>query len=56
LAIINTIDGDISVITESAIIDASSSRGNVILDEFPESNSAWNLESINGNIKVVKQE
>jgi hypothetical protein len=56
LAIINTIDGDISVITESAIIDANSSRGNVILDEFPESNSAWNLESINGNIKVVKQE
>jgi len=56
LAVINTIDGDISVTTNNAIINANSSHGNVILDEITESNSIWNLESINGNIKVVKQE
>ncbi len=54
-ATINTIDGNIYVVTKSASIDASSSHGNVVLDEFLESKSVWKLESINGNITVARQ-
>jgi len=54
-AAINTIDGNINVVTKSASIDASSSHGNVVLDEFLESKSVWKLESINGNITVARQ-
>ncbi|MFK7832892.1 MAG: hypothetical protein AB8B52_06430 [Winogradskyella sp.] len=53
-ATINTLDGDITIWTKSANVEASSNHGKVILDEFSMSNSTWNLTSINGNITVVK--
>ena len=53
---INTIDGDINVVTKSAAINAKSNHGNVVLDNFPESNSIWQLRSINGDIAVAKQD
>ena len=53
---INTIDGDINVVTQNASISASSSHGNVVLDEFSNSESFWKLQSINGDITVAKQE
>ena len=31
-------------------------RNNIILDEFPISNSIWKLQTINGDITVVKPE
>jgi len=55
-ATINTIDGAINVITESATIDATTNKGTVILDQFNKLDSIWNLTSINGNITVTKQE
>lgn len=53
-ATINTIDGDINVVTQSANINAKSNNGNIVLDEFSISNSMWKLQSINGDITVVK--
>ena len=53
-ATINTLDGDIIVITHSATVEAYSSHGKVTLDEIPSSNSIWKLKSINGNITVAK--
>ncbi len=55
-ATINTIDGDIKVVTQSASIDANSNNGNVTLDEFSISSSLWKLQTINGDITVAKQE
>jgi DUF4097 and DUF4098 domain-containing protein YvlB len=55
-ATINTIDGDIKVVTQSARIDANSNNGNVILDEFSISSSLWKLRTINGDITVAKRE
>ena len=54
--IINTIDGDINVVTNSASINANSNNGTIDLDEFSISNSIWKLKSINGDITVAKQE
>jgi len=54
--IINTIDGDINVVTNSASINANSNNGIIDLDEFSISNSIWKLKSINGDITVAKQE
>lgn len=53
-ATINTIEGDISVVTQSATINANSNNGNISLDEFSKSSAIWNLTSINGDITVVK--
>ena len=53
-ATINTLDGDINVLTKSATVIANSSHGNVTLDEFSSSNSIWKLKSINGDITVAK--
>jgi len=53
-ATINTIDGDINVVTQSANINAKSNNGNIVLDKFSISNSMWKLQSINGDITVVK--
>jgi hypothetical protein len=55
-ATINTIDGDINVVTQSAIIDANSNNGNIVLCQFSISNSVWKLRTINGDITVVKPE
>lgn len=55
-ATIKTIDGDINVVTQSAIINANSNNGTVTLDEFSKGNSTWVLKSINGNITVAKPE
>jgi hypothetical protein len=55
-ATINTIDGAINVVTQSASIYATSNHGNVVIDEFSESKSVWKLESNNGNIRVAKRE
>lgn len=55
-ATVNTIDGDIKVLTSNATVSAYSNHGEVKLDEFAESNSNWKLRSINGNISVVQQE
>lgn len=54
-AAVNTIDGDIKVVTLNASVFANSNHGQVKLDEFTESNSNWKLKSINGNIRVVQQ-
>ena len=55
-ATINTIDGDIKVVTRSASIDANSNNGSVTLDEFSISSSLWKLRTINGDITVAKRE
>jgi hypothetical protein len=55
-ATINTIDGDIKVVTRSASIDANSNNGSVTLDEFSLSSSLWKLRTINGDITVAKRE
>lgn len=53
-ATINTLDGDIMAMTNNATVEAVSHHGSLTLDTFSESNSIWNLKSINGNITVVK--
>ncbi|WP_458628009.1 hypothetical protein [Winogradskyella sp. PC D3.3] len=53
-ATINTLDGDINVITESAAIQAHSNHGKITVDDFSNQISIWKLKSINGNITVVK--
>jgi hypothetical protein len=53
---INTIDGNINVATQRATINAKSNNGTVTLDEFSISNSMWKLQTINGDITVVKPE
>lgn len=53
-ATINTIDGNINVVTQSATINANSNNGSIILDEFSMSKSVWKLQTINGDITVVK--
>lgn len=55
-ATINTIDGDINIVTQSATIDADSNNGTVVLDEFTKVNSTWKLKTINGDITVIKPE
>ncbi|WP_369998574.1 hypothetical protein [Winogradskyella sp.] len=55
-ATINTIDGNISVVTRDAKINASSNNGEVVVDDFSRSQSQWNLKSINGDITVAKKE
>ncbi|MBU2927991.1 hypothetical protein [Winogradskyella psychrotolerans] len=52
---VNTFDGDINVITKSAMITAQSNHGNVVLDKFYDLDSIWILKSINGDITVEKQ-
>ncbi len=54
-ATINTFDGDISVITRSATVNAQSNHGKVDLDKFYDLDAAWELKSINGDITVEKQ-
>ena len=51
----NTFDGDISVITKSATVNAQSNHGKVDLDKFYDLDAAWELKSINGDITVEKQ-
>jgi hypothetical protein len=53
-ATINTIDGDIDVMTQSATVEATSNHGKISLDAFSSSNSLWILKSINGDISVAK--
>ncbi|WP_115815715.1 DUF4097 family beta strand repeat-containing protein [Winogradskyella eximia] len=53
-AIINTLDGDINIITNSAIVEAKSNHGKVVLDHFDNKDAIWKLTSINGNITVAK--
>jgi len=60
-ATINTIDGNIKVVTNNAIINADSKYGNSKhenskADPLESSENVWNLHSINGDITVVKQE
>ena len=52
-ATINTLDGDIKVVTKSATVEAKSNQGKVTLDTFSNLSSVWKLKSINGNITVV---
>ena len=52
--IINTLDGDIRLKTDSASVEANSNHGRVTLDTFSNLNSIWKLKSINGNITVGK--
>lgn len=53
-AIINTLDGDISVRSDSGKVEAGSSHGLVTIQKLNPSNIIWKLQSINGNITVVK--
>ncbi len=55
-AIINTIDGHITIETKNAKVNATSNNGNVIIDDFKTLVSSWKLQSINGDITVLKQE
>lgn len=52
-ATVNTLDGNINVVTNSATIEANSNHGEITLDEFSNKNSIWELTSINGDITVV---
>ena len=54
-ATVNTLDGNINVITNSATMEANSNHGEITLDEFSNKNSIWELTSINGDITVVKR-
>tara|TARA_R110000796_G_scaffold56783_13_gene131447 strand:- start:325 stop:930 length:606 start_codon:yes stop_codon:yes gene_type:complete len=51
-ATVNTLDGNIHVITNSATIEANSNHGEIDLDEFSNTTSIWTLTSINGDIRV----
>lgn len=51
---INTIDGDINVMTKNATIEANSNHGEINIDDFAYSEEFWKLKSINGAITVVK--
>ena len=53
---INTIDGNIRVVTKHVKAIATSNNGRVDVDNFDRYDSLWELNSINGNITVVKQE
>ncbi|EPR69995.1 hypothetical protein ADIWIN_3858 [Winogradskyella psychrotolerans RS-3] len=53
-ATINTFDGDISVVTKNASVEANSNHGKITIDDFSNVISIWKLKSINGNITVVK--
>ncbi|EDP71149.1 hypothetical protein FBALC1_01657 [Flavobacteriales bacterium ALC-1] len=53
---INTIDGNISVVTTNADVKAISNHGEVVVQDFDLKNSTWNLHSINGTIEVTKQQ
>ena len=53
-AIINTLDGDISIVTKSATVEAKSNHGKVVIDNFNNKDAIWKLTSINGNITVAK--
>ena len=55
-ATINTIDGNIKVATNNAVINANSKHGNSKADLLKPSENVWHLYSINGDITVVKQE
>ncbi|WP_299102445.1 hypothetical protein [uncultured Winogradskyella sp.] len=52
-ATVNTLDGNIHVITNSATIEANSNHGEIELDEFFNTSSVWILRSIHGDIRVV---
>lgn len=52
---ITTNNGHITIITSNALIIAASNHGKIEVDEFSSASSTWNLNSINGNIKVLKQ-
>lgn len=52
-ATVNTLDGNIHVITNSATIEANSNHGEIDLDEFSNTISIWTLTSIHGNIRVI---
>ncbi|MBF8149779.1 hypothetical protein ITJ86_07695 [Winogradskyella sp. F6397] len=53
-ATINTLDGDIIVVTDNAAVTANSNHGKITVDEFYNAISTWKLKSINGNITVEK--
>lgn len=55
-ATVNTFDGNISVVTKNAKVNANSNHGKVSITKFKASDSIWNLQTINGDITVVKQE
>ncbi|WP_400076171.1 hypothetical protein [Winogradskyella sp. R77965] len=55
-ATINTLGGDIDVVTKNAKIKANSNNGIVSIDKFSSFISLWKLKTINGNITVAKQE
>lgn len=53
---INTIDGDIIVLTKRAKVIAYSNNGEVMIGKFSSQESNWDLRSVNGDITVAKQE
>ncbi|MEO1032581.1 MAG: hypothetical protein AAFX55_14310 [Bacteroidota bacterium] len=55
-ATINTIEGDINVITDDAVIRTASKNGKVSTESLNSSEYQWNLTSINGDITVIKKE
>ena len=52
-ATVNTLDGNIYVITNSATIEANSNHGEINLDKFSNKTSLWILTSIYGDITVI---
>ena len=53
-AMINTFDGNISITTENATIEAVSNNGKITVPKELFKNAYWILKSIDGDIKVVK--
>ena len=53
---VNTIDGNIDVVTKNANIRANSKHGKVSIDDLKATSNPWDLNTINGNITVVEKE
>ena len=52
---INTVEGDIMVITKYAKVVANSNHGKVNIDKFDSKESKWFLRSVKGDITVANQ-
>ena len=55
-AVVNTIEGAISIATQNADVEAISSYGKIDIEKMIVRDNRWQLQSIHGNINVVKKE
>lgn len=55
-SLVNTVEGNITVKASDGKVMAKSRYGTILLDSLNTSDVLWSLESIRGNIKVLKKE